>query len=638
MKKLWEKMKKNSSMYFFLLPSVLVMLVIIGYPLLKTFHYSFTNLTDKTLVMDSEKGKKQNKKSILELTLITRNLKKIVRQQETIINLLKKGRGFSLVGFELNRYQIEKNNLKKIIDTANNDEIETSDGFYKFMVYYSLNIQNILEKKAPRTTNRATLVKFELSKVEGIAGIRTKLKSSLRTLVDKKKKSPTKFVGFQNYAVLFGFSESDNEKLLQNNIDKMSSFFISLTNQNKTIINQRLREFFKKNPESVALLNTTLSRTPQDLEIKDFSTNFKIIPRYGEILKNLKTIKEKAYDFANQISKNQNNILAILRSQDTKITSLSRKNRDRINELKKDNQKIIDDLNKNIKPSLTNSVGQSLTSSFLVLNYKLDFKALIRPITAKEKLANFIKQEKNNYKMMQKIILNYPKDFGFWNIFFQTIIWTLVNVSLHFLIGLYLAHWLNKQLKGNTMYRTFLLLPWTVPSFVAAFSWRLIFDYPGGVLNSIIETVGGTAQNFMSDQWILTACIIVNVWVGVPFMMITLLGGLQTIPSEQYEAADIDGANAFQKLIKVTLPGLKPIATVTVLLGAIWTFNMFNIIYLVTLGIELRSKNILITYAYEAFQKAFNYAEAATYGVIILSMLLVFGMVYIRVLKKGEED
>jgi len=635
MKKLWEKMKKNGSMYFFLLPSVLVMLVIIGYPLIKTFHYSFTDLTDKSLVMDSEKGKKQNEKSIKELTLISRNLKKIVTQQNIIIALLKTGNNNNLSGLELNRYKEEKDNLKKIIEAANNDEIETSDGFYKFMVYYSLNIQNIIEKKAPQTTSRATLVRYELSKLGGTNGIETKLKSAVRTLADKYKKHPTKFVGLKNYAVLFGFDESDGEKRLQSNINKMSSFFISLTNRNKTVINQRLRIFFKKNPESVALLNTTLSLTPKDLEVKGITPIFQKLPDYGHILKGLKTIKEKAYKFADDISKNENNILAILRSQDPKVTTLSKENRDRINELKKDNQNIVNGLNENS----TKSFGKSLIWTFLKLNYKLDFAKLVKKVpTTKFNLASFEAQEKNNYKMMQKIIMNYPKDFGFWSIFFQTIIWTLVNVSLHFLIGLYLAHWLNKQLKGNTMYRTFLLLPWTVPSFVAAFSWRLIFDYPGGVLNSIIETLGGTAQNFMSDQWILTACIIVNVWVGVPFMMITLLGGLQTIPSEQYEAADIDGANAFQKLIKVTLPGLKPIATVTILLGAIWTFNMFNIIYLVTLGIELRSKNILITYAYEAFQKAFNYAEAATYGVIILSMLLVFGMVYIRVLKKGEED
>jgi arabinogalactan oligomer/maltooligosaccharide transport system permease protein len=230
-----------------------------------------------------------------------------------------------------------------------------------------------------------------------------------------------------------------------------------------------------------------------------------------------------------------------------------------------------------------------------------------------------------------------PKPFGFWNIFLQTIIWTLVNVFLHVTIGLYLAHWLQKKLRGNTVYRGLLMLPWTVPSLVAAFSWRLIFDYPDGFLNRILEVFGGSPQNFMSDQWVLTACIIVNVWVGVPFMMITMLGGLQTIPEEQYEAASIDGANAFQKFVNVTLPGLRPVALVAILLGIIWTFNQFNIIYLVTLGSELKSRNILVTYAYDAFNKYFNYAEAATYGVVILSLLLAFGSYYTRILRKGGE-
>ncbi len=237
---------------------------------------------------------------------------------------------------------------------------------------------------------------------------------------------------------------------------------------------------------------------------------------------------------------------------------------------------------------------------------------------------------------------NYVKVLGqsgseFWRVLGQTVIWTVVNVALHFLGGLGLALLLNQRPAGSALYRTLLMVPWAIPSFVAAFSWRLMFNFPDGFLNQLLTGIGLPAQNFLGDpSLMLASCILVNVWAGIPFMMITLLGGLQNIDGDLYEAADVEGASTWVQFRQITLPLLRPVATVAILLGIIWTFNMFNIIYLVTLGSEAIEKDILVTYAYKAFRLQGDYAGSATYAVLILSMLLAFGSYYQRVAHTEE--
>ena len=123
----------------------------------------------------------------------------------------------------------------------------------------------------------------------------------------------------------------------------------------------------------------------------------------------------------------------------------------------------------------------------------------------------------------------------------------------------------------------------------------------------------------------LFTAIVTNIWLGVPFMMVALLGGMQTITAELYEAATIDGATAWQRFTNVTLPGLRSVSMTVILLGTIWTFNMFPVIYLVTGGQPAGQTEILVTGAYRAaFEGIRNYSLASTYGVLILSILLVF--------------
>jgi arabinogalactan oligomer / maltooligosaccharide transport system permease protein len=229
------------------------------------------------------------------------------------------------------------------------------------------------------------------------------------------------------------------------------------------------------------------------------------------------------------------------------------------------------------------------------------------------------------------------QDGHFYSTLSWTLIWTFTNVFFHITIGLGLAVILNRKLRFRSGYRLLLILPWAIPGFVAAFSWRLLYN-DNGVFNAILKWMGFHGVNWLAQPTSAKfAVIAVNVWMGVPFMMLSFLGGLQSIPAELYEAAEMDGATPWQRFRSVTLPGLRPVMTTVTLLGVIWTFNKFDVIYLVTEGGPAGSTEILVTHAYEvAFQNIRQYALAASYGVVILSMLIVFATVYRRALKNTE--
>lgn len=211
-----------------------------------------------------------------------------------------------------------------------------------------------------------------------------------------------------------------------------------------------------------------------------------------------------------------------------------------------------------------------------------------------------------------------------------TVVWTVSCVVLHFAIGMGLALLLNREVRLRTFYRVALILPWAVPVFVSVFTWRLMFNGQFGVFNDLITHLGLPAQNWLDTPLAQKiAVIIVNVWVGVPFMMVALLGGLQAIPGQLYEAAEMDGASPWQRFVNVTLPGLRPVSYTVVLLGTIWTFNQFVIIFLLLGQTNSGDTDILVTYAYrKAFSGVSDYSGAATYGIVILALLIAFSTFY----------
>ena len=227
----------------------------------------------------------------------------------------------------------------------------------------------------------------------------------------------------------------------------------------------------------------------------------------------------------------------------------------------------------------------------------------------------------------------------FWRWLAVTVIWTITCVVFHYGIGLGLAIMLNRTLAGRGVYRVLLVLPWAVPAFVAAFAWKFLFNEKFGLVNQVLAVFGIDPVAWFAHQAtsLLTA-ILTNIWLGVPFMMVALLGGLQAIPQELYDAAEVDGASPWQRFVHVTLPGLRPVTMTVILLGTIWTFNLFPVIFLVTEGEPAGQTEILVTGAYRAaFEGIRDYAMAATYGVLILSILVVFAATYRWVLRRQGE-
>ncbi|HET6633630.1 MAG TPA: sugar ABC transporter permease [Streptomyces sp.] len=231
-------------------------------------------------------------------------------------------------------------------------------------------------------------------------------------------------------------------------------------------------------------------------------------------------------------------------------------------------------------------------------------------------------------------------DSVFWDRLVWTLIWTVGCVGVTFTLGLTLAVMLNRQLKGRTFYRIAMIVPWGVPAFVSVFAWRMLFNEKYGILNKILDGGGIDGVPWLSDPtWAKAAVIAVNVWLGVPFMIVAMLGALQAIPTELYEAAEMDGAGPWQRFRNITLPGVRAVSTTVILLSTIWTFNMFPVIYLLTSGGPGDSTEILVTYAYRlSFAiSPRDFATSAAWGVLILVLLSLFTLVYRRALKKQGE-
>ncbi|MEV0975035.1 carbohydrate ABC transporter permease [Microtetraspora glauca] len=227
----------------------------------------------------------------------------------------------------------------------------------------------------------------------------------------------------------------------------------------------------------------------------------------------------------------------------------------------------------------------------------------------------------------------------FWERLAWTVLWTAVCVGLHYGLGLGLAMLLHRKLRFRSFYRVLLILPWAIPGFVSAFIWRYLFNSDFGVINAMLKAAGLGAVGWLDDPTTAKIAVIaVNVWLGVPFMMVAILGGLQSIPGELYEAAEVDGATPWQRFRHITVPGLRSVSSTVVLLGTIWTFNQFPVIYLITRGGPGSSTEILVTYAFrEAFTGVRNYSGSATWGVLILALLVVLAMVYRRALRRQGE-
>jgi arabinogalactan oligomer/maltooligosaccharide transport system permease protein len=221
-----------------------------------------------------------------------------------------------------------------------------------------------------------------------------------------------------------------------------------------------------------------------------------------------------------------------------------------------------------------------------------------------------------------------------------TVLWTVVNVVAHVSIGLVLGLLLARPfLRLRAVYRVLLILPWAVPSYVTALAWKGMFHRQFGAVNAILVWLGAEPVSwFAKFSTAFTANVATNVWLGFPFMMVVVMGALTSIPKDVLEAAEVDGATRWQAFRLVTLPLLRPTLLPAVVLGSVWTFNMFNVVFLVSGGEPDGTTDILVSEAYRwAFARNAQFGYAAAYAVIIFGLLALMSRVLGKIGRDTEE-
>ena len=222
----------------------------------------------------------------------------------------------------------------------------------------------------------------------------------------------------------------------------------------------------------------------------------------------------------------------------------------------------------------------------------------------------------------------------FWNALGNTLKWTLSSLALQIALGLGLALLLKTPFKGRGLYQALVFLPWAVPAFLSGFAWKWLYDPAIGPFSPALLSAGWIREplNILGDPaTALWGVVASNVWFGVPFFAITLLAALQSIPGDQYEAADIDGAGRWAQFTAITLPWLRPTLLITVLLRTIWIANFTDLIWVMTGGGPAGSSHILSSYIFSTVFQKLDFGYGAALSTVLLLLLLAYAAALGRV-------
>ena len=213
----------------------------------------------------------------------------------------------------------------------------------------------------------------------------------------------------------------------------------------------------------------------------------------------------------------------------------------------------------------------------------------------------------------------------FWRVLTNTAVWIVVSLFFQFFLGFLLAGLLKKSFRGREIYSVLVFYTWALSGFAIGLVWSWLFNAQFGLVNHLLNRFGlvETPLGFLAEPGLaMFAVIIANVWYGIPFFGIMLLAALQSVPAELYESAQIDGANAVQRLFRITVPYIAPAIMATTLLRTMWIMNFPDIIYAMTGGGPANSTNILATHMINAVFKRYDYGKGAAMGMIITFILM----------------
>lgn len=263
---------------------------------------------------------------------------------------------------------------------------------------------------------------------------------------------------------------------------------------------------------------------------------------------------------------------------------------------------------------------------FSSIYFSLTSKHLIRPNYSFVGLDNYIK------------VLGDP---DFYNAFFNSLKWTLFSLLGQIFVGFTSALALNRIKRVKGIYKTLLIVPWAFPSIVIALSWKWILNGVSGFLPNMMMDLGlvkEMPQFLTGNNLVFLTLVFINVWFGAPMIMVNILSALQTIPKDQYEAAKIDGAKRWQSFIHITVPHIKVVVGLLVVLRTIWVFNNFDIIYLITGGGPAGLTTTIPIYAYNVGWGAKFLGRSSAVTILLLLFLMLVTGLYFMVLKGWEKE
>jgi multiple sugar transport system permease protein len=223
----------------------------------------------------------------------------------------------------------------------------------------------------------------------------------------------------------------------------------------------------------------------------------------------------------------------------------------------------------------------------------------------------------------------------------NTVLFTAGSIAGQFVIGLALAVFFRRRFPLSGLLRSLILLPWLIPLIVSSAVWRWILDKDNGALNRFLAAVGvatGHPGWLTSTSLALVAVIMVNIWIGIPFNMTILYGGLQNIPEDLYEAASLDGASGWQRFRHVTWPLLRPVVSVVLVLGVVYTIKVLDLILGLTGGGPANASQTIATQSYRLSFTEFDFGQGAALGNILIAISLVFAVFYLRANRRAVDE
>lgn len=234
-------------------------------------------------------------------------------------------------------------------------------------------------------------------------------------------------------------------------------------------------------------------------------------------------------------------------------------------------------------------------------------------------------------------------DSDFWSSFANSLVWTIFGVLGQLVIGFTGALCLNR-IKSSVMrnvFRITAIIPWAFPSIATAMVWKWLLNGIYGFVPVSLRNLGlteGLIQFFSTPELVMPTLIFINIWFGFPLIMVNVYAALQTIPQDQYEAAQIDGASAWQSFIHVTVPHIRTVVGLLVVMRTVWIFNNFDLIYMITGGGPAGASSTMPIYIYDTGWTGRMVGRASTASVLLLLFLVILCVLYFRVITRWEKE